>query len=242
MDVLTRFRVGFQALADSPMGAAELLPSRLTAASCTALPGVCAAGVSLFSDLLRVAIGASDSDAALAQQLQFTVGDGPCFAAHETNRVVLAGGEELTARWPVFAEQLTARTPFRSIVSMPLTAGLTGLGTLDLYSPERPDLAGVVVSEALRVAAQISVQLTAEPLIVGEAGVLGPPWLFGPASRARFLVPIALGMLTSRAEIGFADALAVLQAHAFAEGRTLDELAEGIVDRSVPIEEIYGER
>src|SRR3954447_10060986 len=58
----------------------ELLPSRLMRSCVQVLP-VAGAGVSVFT---RGAGGASDDSAVLAERLQFTVGEGPCLAAHAT--------------------------------------------------------------------------------------------------------------------------------------------------------------
>jgi hypothetical protein len=57
----------------------ELLPVRLARAAVRVLPGVAGAGISVLADPgMRVPLGASDEDAATAERLQFTVGEGPC--------------------------------------------------------------------------------------------------------------------------------------------------------------------
>ena len=90
MNVVAKFGVALRSLADTALGVPELLPSRLAVAAVAALDGVDAAGISLFTDELRVPIGTSDTAAAVAQALQFSVGDGPCFAAHHDQKTVVA--------------------------------------------------------------------------------------------------------------------------------------------------------
>lgn len=97
----------------------ELLPARLMRAAAAVLP-VAAAGISAFSKLRhRVPLGASDDTAALAERLQFTVGEGPCLAAHTDQRAVVATAEVMSRCWPAFHLELTGRTPYRAIVSIP---------------------------------------------------------------------------------------------------------------------------
>lgn len=60
---------------------------------------------------MRVPLGASDEDAATAERLQFTVGEGPCLQAHSSARPVYTPAAVFAARWPLLYEELTARTP-----------------------------------------------------------------------------------------------------------------------------------
>ena len=55
-------------------------PSVLTAAAASVL-SVDGAGISLIDDALRVPLGASSDVVSVAEQLQVTVGDGPCLSA-----------------------------------------------------------------------------------------------------------------------------------------------------------------
>jgi len=108
----------------------------------------------------RLPLGASDAASATAERLQFTVGEGPCFAA-------LAGGRPFTVteismqqRWPVLAVLHREATPFRAGLAVPLRAGQVRFGVLDLYLTRRTPVDGHDV-----VAAQLVAQSVADVLL-----------------------------------------------------------------------------
>lgn len=80
---------------------------------------------------------ATDPTSRAMQELQFTLGEGPCVDAIEGRRAVLVS--ELTSpgsgrRWPVFspaAVELGVRATF----SFPIQSGAIRFGVLDLYRP-----------------------------------------------------------------------------------------------------------
>ena len=240
MDALTRFWSVFDELGTSVLGVAEMLPSRLAAAACSALPQVDAAGLSLFTGSLRVPIGASDTAAVLAQRLQFDTGDGPCFQAHRGGRAVAADQRMLAQRWPSFATQLVAATPYRAVFSAPLDLALSEFGTLDLYLLHPMELSEMPAADAELVVRQVSAGLIAD-----RSGWSGMPrdtvtWLDNPTATARLVVPVASGMLISHLGYDFEHALALLRAHASARDTTVDHLAVQLVNRQVPISELSG--
>src|ERR1700710_311366 len=117
----------------SEFGGPELLPVRLARACATVLP-VTGAGLSLYGTAdFRVPIGASDDTAADAERLQFTLGEGPCLAAHLERRVIAASESDMQRLWPQFYAELVTGSSYRSIVAVPLQQGLQGVAALDLY-------------------------------------------------------------------------------------------------------------
>src|ERR1700712_3507142 len=184
----------------------ELLPARLMRAVAEALP-VAAAGISVFStDGHRVPLGASDDTAALAERLQFTVGEGPCLSVHGTGQALLATGEVMARRWPAFHSELLGRTPFRSILSIPLDQpGLGGDAAMDLYYQE-PDRA-LDAEQLERV--QDAVDVTAALLVTDPAdtaGVIGAVWLDSAAALGRQRMWTALGMINVGLHLNTVDA------------------------------------
>ena len=117
----------------------ELFPARLMRAGAGALP-VAGAGLSVFTtDRHRVPLGASDDNAALAERLQFNIGKGPPVGARHRSRLAVHRAGDGAAMADLHNE-LVQRTPFRSILSMPLDQpGLGGDTTMDLYY-ENPHL------------------------------------------------------------------------------------------------------
>ena len=215
--------------------AAELLPERL-ARACAEVLGVDGAGISLFflSDR-RLPLGASDDQAAEAERLQFTVGEGPCLTAHASDRPVVAPEAEIRSQWPTFHDELVTRTAVRGIISIPLADESRGFGALDLYLVPPNDVRSVPLSDALTVAREVVSVFRASR---ADRDQQGPAWLDAPAAERRSLVWQALGFVNAGLEISSQDALALLRAHAYGEGLELDALAVQVLSRQVPLERL----
>ncbi|NAZ86566.1 GAF domain-containing protein [Kineococcus indalonis] len=210
----------------------DVLPSAL-ARACAQVLCYDAAGLSLMSGPdARVPLGASDEVAAVAERLQYTVGDGPCFAAMRTGRAVLVTEHEWEQQWPVLAEQHFARTPFRGGLSVPLRVDSARIGVLDLYLRRSRPLGGADVMEAQHIAAAVTdvlLDTLREHRDGPEHGAALGTWLDSAAARRRRQVWIATGMANLVLALPSDQALAVLRAHAYASERTLDALADDVV-------------
>lgn len=219
----------------------ELRPDELTRA-CTRMLRVAGAGVSLMSDDLRVPLGASDDTASLAERLQFTAGSGPCWVAESTGRPVRVSSADMEQRWPRFAASLLERTPYRSIVSVPLP-GLGGGwgGALDLYldQPTRAYVFGV--GEACVVAELVAAELRAA-LDDGRPGTRHAPG--SSLATATSTVPsmsaspgtlmstwLALGMVAVERDTSAQGALTLVREHASEASANLT--AQRILDGSL---------
>jgi hypothetical protein len=236
MKIAERFAVAVARSAPNLPGA-ELLPERLARACAEVLP-VDGAGISLFfaSDR-RLPLGASDDQAAQAERLQFTVGEGPCLTAHASGRPVVAHEAEIRFRWPAFHDELVTRTAVRDIISLPLADETRGFGALDLYLVPPNDIRVVTLADALAVASEV-VSVFFSRAGRADRGQEGPAWLDAPAAERRSLVWQAMGFVNAGLEISSADALALLRAHAYAEGLELDDLAAKVLSRQVPLEHL----
>jgi hypothetical protein len=219
----------------------ELLPERLAKASAAVL-SVDGAGISLFFvPDRRLPLGASNTSAAQAERLQFTVGEGPCLSAHAEGRAVVADEDTIRSRWPMFYDELATRSEIRGVVSLPLEDELRGFGALDLYVIPPNDVRTVPLSDARTVAREVSgiFQAASRP---ASQRADGPAWLDAPAADRRSLVWQAMGVLNAGLEVSSADALALLRAHAYSLGRDLDDLASAVVNRELPLEQLaFGE-
>jgi hypothetical protein len=214
----------------------ELLPERLARACAWVLP-IDGAGISLFfADDRRLPLGASDPSSAEAERLQFTVGEGPCLAAHAEGRPVLADEATIRSRWPAFYDCLAGTTRIRATLSLPLADDLQGIGALDLYlvPPHDPGAPSLADAEA------VTREVAAAFGVVNRRGgrTDGPAWLDAPAAARRSIVWQAIGMLNAALRVSSPDALAVLRAHAYAAGTTLDDLATLVVDRQLPMADL----
>jgi len=214
----------------------ELLPERLARACAEVLP-VDGAGISLFfaSDR-RLPLGASDDQAAVAERLQFTVGEGPCLTAHASGQPVVAQEAEIGSRWPAFHDELVTRTAVRDIISLPLVDRARIFGALDLYLVPPKEVRAVALVDALAVASEV-VSLFAR---AGRAdrGREGPAWLDAPAAERRSLVWQAMGFVNAGLGISSEDALALLRAHAYSQGLPVDDVAVHVLSRRLPLEQL----
>ena len=216
----------------------ELLPERLARACAQVLP-VDGAGISLFfaSDR-RLPLGASDSASAEAERLQFTVGEGPCLSSHATGDIVVADEATMRARWPGYYEALVTHTPIRGTLSLPLHDELRGIGALDLYVVPPQEVGALSLGDAMTVRAEVAAVLQAQSRQDRDPSAGGPAWLDAPAAERRATVWQAIGFVNSALGVPSPDALALLRAHAFADGQSLDDLAAQVITRQVPVEDL----
>lgn len=215
----------------------ELLPERLARACAQVLP-VDGAGISLyFAADRRLPLAASDRTAAEAERLQFTVGEGPCLSSHAEGHPIMADEATIATRWPAFHDDLVTRTPIRGVVSLPLEDEFSDLGVLDLYLVPPRDVGGLDLELGRAVAGEVTAALRATNGRT-SADADGPAWLDTPAAGRRSLVWQAMGFVNTGLGVTGPDALAMLRAHAYSEGLTLDDLAARVVDREVPLERL----
>jgi hypothetical protein len=166
------------------------------------------------------------------EELQLTIGEGPTLEALTGNRAILV--DDLTApeyqgRWPLFAPHAVA-TGARAIFVLPLRIGAIRGGALALYRdhPGRlptEDLAEAWVLSEMALGLLLTEQRWSDP----QAGY--------PTSDARFETPPevhqATGMISVQLGISVAEAFIRLRARAFADDRSLSELAADVVARRV---------
>jgi hypothetical protein len=232
VSMLTRF----DALTAQMTSTAEAswLPDALCRAAVTVLP-IDSMAISVYlGEDVAVPMGVSDTGAATAEQLQFTLGEGPCYRSYEIKNSVLVPDIDQTdsSRWPVYATELTGRTSYRAVFAFPLMPLGVPVGSVSLYrrSP------GVLEAfrESRLVADRIAVRLL-------QAGVFGdsaddeiPQWLNRPRALRRRRVSMAQGMTMQVNKMNPSQALALLRSYAFTLDRMLDDVAHDIVDDRLP--------
>jgi hypothetical protein len=217
-----------------------LLPVRLSRAVVGVLP-VDAVGISaLTSPDRHVPLGASEPEAEFAERLQFTVGAGPCLQANRTQQPVFVVEDDLRRRWPPFHDLLVGHTPYRGIVALPLRRGLAGRGAIDLYFRDPAAVAALDVLAAVSVGHLVTAALAEAAVWSSEVDGQGPDWLSGPPATGRARVWEAIGLTSLAQDVAASEALAVLRAHAYATGRTVDELAADVVSGRTDPSEVAG--
>lgn len=204
-------------------------PARLCAVAVKLLP-VVGASVSLRGSGMPIRLAASNSLASFLAEVQTTLGDGPWLYAYQLGVPVLAcdlsGGRDMR-RWPLFARQATA-VGVQAVYSMPLGSddGLT-VGTLDLYRDTPGALTEDELCRAQLVAAVTTLALTSLPR--EESGSGGEESWLGGLATEHDEVYQGIGMVMAQLRVTADEASARLRARAFAQGRTVLEVAHDVI-------------
>jgi hypothetical protein len=196
-----------------PAGSAVLadtdLPGRLVAICAAGVP-VTGAGIIVMTDSGPGAMLAStDGPARTMEELQFSLGEGPCVGASRSRRPVLqpalAGiGEQ---RWPGFAAGALS-VGERAVFAFPLQIGGIRVGVLDLYRDVEGPLDDGQLARSLAYAdAATSILLH---LQAGSGDRAAPGLVAMVEDRAE--VHQATGMISVQATLGLGGALVRLQA------------------------------
>lgn len=206
------------------------LPEILCAAGTRAL-SISGAGMALMSEEGHAGVvAATDGAARVMEDLQFTLGEGPCLDASRSGRPVLqpALAETGPARWPGFGPG-ALDAGIRAIFALPLQVGAISLGVLDLYrsSPGTLDEGQLIEALAFADAATVILLHLQDQTAPGEAL---HPQLSDPLG-SRVEIHQATGMIAVQAAVGLAEALLLLRAHAFAAERTALETARDVLAR-----------
>ena len=234
MTIAERFQAEVEAVARRGLDGPELLPERLVRAAAAMLP-VAGASLSLLEGGdKRVPLGSSSPEAAVAERLQFTVGDGPCMTAQRLAEPVIADEEQLRRRWPAFAAKLHEATPYRAVVALPLQQALAGIGAIDLYFRRPERMAQLQVFEALSVGELITAALSEAAVFSEWDAGQGPDWLHTPSARRRARVWQAMGRLSLQLGLEGPEALELMRAHAAATERQVDDVAVDVLNDRLP--------
>lgn len=174
---------------------------------------------------------ATDEVSARIEDLQLTLGEGPCVDAVVTRAPVLVGDLSDASgiavdRWPAFLEGARS-AGVRAVFAFPLRIGAITVGALDLYSASPRELDDNQLSAALMaadVAAMALLHLDTD-LAAGFADN------FDTRSSYQLQVHQATGMVQVQLGVTTEEAVLMLRARAFSEGRPLTEIASDVVER-----------
>ncbi|MGH3406565.1 MAG: GAF and ANTAR domain-containing protein [Streptosporangiaceae bacterium] len=198
--------------------------------ACAPIVGVSGAGVMLMSgDIPRGSLGASDQVSHLIEELQYTLGEGPCVDTYRQDMVVAEPdlADPVERRWPAFTPS-ALEAGVRAIFGFPLRVGTVRLGALNLYRDLPGPLTGEQHADALVVA-----EVTARWVLEAQAGAL-------PGTLAKelelgadfhFAVHNAAGIVSVQEGISVTEALIRLRAHAFRSDRLLADVARDVIAR-----------
>ena len=213
--------------------------SRLCEA-CVALFDVQAAAISIVFDGADIGLlGASGASARELDELQFTLGEGPCLDA-VANRIpifILDLADPDVVPWPVYGPALLAHQ-IRGVYALPVVVAGQYVGALDLFRTHpgilRADqLTGVLAAADL-----------AQLPFLDFLGADLPTAITEPDSEAwaelnilsRTEVSQATGVLVAQLHVVPAAALLRLRAHAYLTGRSATDIARDILTHRLKLE------
>ena len=173
---------------------------------------------------------ASDTQAARIDELQFDLGEGPCWEALTARRPVLAPDLHSAApsSWPIFLEAI-GDAPVGALYAFPLTLGSLDIGAVDLYARRPGTLSPAQIADAVALAGIVALQVLRRSL---SAQTLKPD-AEADSGYSRRVVHQATGMILAQLGLSAADALLVINGYAFSHGRSVREVAADIVARRV---------
>lgn len=179
-------------------------------------------------------ICASDQTVAHLDEVQIDLGEGPCWDAQRNARPILSANliEDSRVSWPIFAEAVR-ESGAASIYAFPLMVGPLSIGALDLYSTESRAFTEKQVADATELAAIVARQVLRQSLSSRETDRENP--FIYAAEHSRRVVDQATGMVLAQLDVSATDALLLIRAHAFANGRSVREIATEIVERRLSL-------
>jgi hypothetical protein len=181
--------------------------------------------VSTFGSLLGAeTISATDARAGRVDELQFDLGEGPCWDALASRRPVLQPDFARTSSWPAFTAAIRGEA-IESIFAFPLMFGPLEIGAIDLYSMTPGSLTLRQQQQTLALSGIVSRILLRHAISGGERGAT--------SGFSRRLIHQATGMVLAQLGTTADDAYLILQARAFAENRPMRDIAEDVIERRI---------
>jgi GAF domain len=170
---------------------------------------------------------ASDARSKAVEELQFTLGEGPCLDAFAARRPVLVSDLAAVAasRWPIYCSNALARG-VHSVFAVPLQVGDARLGIMDVFREQAGPLSAAALAQALAFAEVATLSL----LDGQESAWDGQPAALGDALDASLEVYQAQGMVMVQLTVSLAEALARIRAYAYAHDRGVGSVARDILD------------
>lgn len=196
------------------------------------LIGVSGAGIMLMShDVPHGSLCTTNAVIALIEELQYTLGEGPCVDAYQHDQVVLEPdlADAHPPRWLALTPK-ALEAGARALFGFPVRVGAVRLGALDLYQDRPGPLSDDQHADALVMADVVAhwildVQADASPGALADE--------LERSADFYSVVHNAAGIVSIQLRISVTDAMIRLRAHAFTHDRTLRDVAQDVVNRDL---------
>jgi hypothetical protein len=219
----------------SSASTSEPEPARLCEV-CADVSLMTGAGIMLMTgDTQQGSVCSSNAVSALIEELQFTLGEGPCVDAHTEDRPVLEAdlADPAVPRWLAFAPPAVAAGA-RAAFGFPLRVGGVRLGALNLYRDRPGPMSDEQHADSL-VLAEVAARAVLAMQAHAPPGALSTELEEG--ANFRFVVHQASGMVAAQLGVSVGEALARLRAYAFGNDVLLTEVAEKILARKLRLDD-----
>ena len=173
----------------------------------------------------QAVVGMSDDKSAVVDDLQFTVGEGPCHDALRTGRPVHSSDLGTETRWPGYCSAAQEHGVL-AVYAFPLQVGAVSLGVLDVYDSRRRVLDERALGRALAYA-----DIATESLLHSsgdDTRFIDPGLRTALGSRAQIYQ--AQGMVKVDNDISLNEAMIRIRAFAYGNRRAIADVAHDIVE------------
>jgi hypothetical protein len=202
-------------------------PSGRLCRACAGLLGVSGVGITIMSGEQAGPVCISNPSMRALEDLQFTMGRGPCHDAYQSGNAVHAAvlDDRVETLWPTFVD-LARESGVTAVFAFPLATHGVKVGVLTLYQDREGELTATQNSDSIALSAILaetilSMQDAAPPGTIAHG--------LDAAVSYRAEVFQASGMVSVQLRISPADALLRIRAHAFANGITAGAVSREIV-------------
>jgi hypothetical protein len=195
--------------------------------ACAELLGVSGVGITIMSGEQAGPICISNQRMRSLEDLQFTMGRGPCYDAFHSGSAVHAAvlDDRVELLWPTFVD-LARENGVAAVFAFPLATHGVKVGVLTLYQDREGDLTALQTSDSTALSG-----ILAETILSMQesapAGSLAPGLDAAVSYRAEVFQ--ASGIVSVQLQITPAEALLRIRAHAFANGKTAAIVSSEIV-------------
>jgi hypothetical protein len=169
----------------------------------------------------------SDPTSQALEELQFTLGEGPCIDAFASREPVLDANLSAAdeGRWPIYAPAALAHGA-RAIFAFPLQVGAARVGVLGMYADHPGGFTATTMSRALAFA-EVATEAVLDGQAVAAQGTAAPGLDEAMDHRAELYQ--AQGMVMVQLSSSLADAMVIVRGHAYSHQRSLGAVAHDVV-------------
>ncbi len=182
-------------------------------------------------DIARGSLCTTNEVSNLIEELQYTLGEGPCIDAYHEDRVVTEPdlAHPSVPRWFAFSPE-ALRAGVGAVFAFPLQVGTVRLGALDLYVDKPGALSDGQHADAMVMADVIASWVLAVQADAPAGAVAAE---LERDADFHFVVHNAAGIVSVQLGISVGEALIRLRAYAFSNGRLVRDVAEDVVARKL---------